>query len=112
MRRLGRGGLGTCRQLLDLPLRAVEPVATEPVQLLAALPERDRFVQRCVAALEPLDNRFELTLGGLEGWLRSRQRVSSTVAENAPSPSSTSTASPRSSTLDVRTIPSLVRTIA
>ena len=36
-------------ELLDLPLRGVEPLAAEPVQLLASFPERDRIVERDVA---------------------------------------------------------------
>ena len=56
-------------ELLDLALRRVELRAAERVQLLAALPERDRLVERNLAALEPLDDLLELRLRLLEGRL-------------------------------------------
>src|SRR5262249_26489814 len=54
------------RELLDLALGGVEPGRAEPVELLAALPQPDRLVERHVAALQSLDDRLELALCGLE----------------------------------------------
>ena len=53
----GRSSLGAPCELLDLPLRRVEPRQAEAEQLLAALPERDRLVEAGLAPLEPLDDR-------------------------------------------------------
>src|SRR6266540_338923 len=78
------------RELLDLPLRRVEPLAAEVVQLLAALPERDRLVERRLPVLEALHDQLQLLLRVLE-----RQRVSST---RAPKPPSSSASVRRSST--------------
>src|SRR5205823_3290827 len=54
---------------LDLALRGVELDAAEAVELLAALPKRDRLVERGLAALEPLHDLLELALRRLEGRL-------------------------------------------
>src|SRR5262249_11520199 len=56
----GSGGLHALRELLDLALGRVELGPAEAVQLLAALPERDRLVERCMAELQPLDDLFQL----------------------------------------------------
>ncbi len=57
-------------QLLDLALCGVELRAAERVQLLAALPEGDRLVERNLAALEAFHDLLELRLCLLERRLR------------------------------------------
>src|SRR4029079_8545457 len=79
-------------ELLDTPFGGMEPVFTEPVELLAPLPELQRLVERRLAALEPVDDLLELLLGRLDG-LFFGHRVSSTRAPKPPSASSTSTLS-------------------
>ena len=49
-------------QLLDLKLRALEARHALAVELLAATEQRDRVVDRHVAALEPRHDLFELPL--------------------------------------------------
>src|SRR5829696_986282 len=105
------GSFDALRELLDLALGRVQLPTAEAVQLLAALPERDRVVQTRVPALEPLDDLLQLSLRRLEGRLVAH-RVSLTVPRKPPSVSSTSTWSPAASALDDRTIPSPARTIA
>src|SRR5207237_4466602 len=105
-RRLGllRGGrLGRRpRQLLDPPVGGVELAEAEAVELLAALPERDRLVQSRLAALEPLDDALELPLGGLE---RQPGLVGhSTRAPNSPSATSTRIGCPGTTAAGERTI--------
>ena len=53
------------------PVRRVQLRGADAVELLAALPERDRLVEARLAALEPLDDRLELPLGVLERRPRS-----------------------------------------
>ena len=97
-------------QLLDSAVGRVELLGANAVELLAALPERDRLVEAGFAALEPLDDRLQLALGVLEGGLA--QRVSFTVAPKPPVPSSTSTSVPTASSEPERTIAAPLRTIA
>src|SRR6186997_1140923 len=85
-------GLRAARELFDLALGGVEALPAEAVELLAALPELQRLVERRLARLEPVDDLLQLLLGLLEGHL-----VSSTRAPKPPSASSTSTRSPGSS---------------
>src|SRR5205085_5039962 len=92
---------GAC-QLLDPPVRRVELAEAEAVELLAALPERDRLVQARLAALEPLDDALELPLGGLE---RQPGLVGhSTRAPNSPSATSTRIGCPGTTAAGERTI--------
>jgi hypothetical protein len=107
---LGLNRFDPAGELLDAALRGVELGRADRVELLAALPERDRFVEARLAALEPLDDRFQLPLGVLEGGLA--QRVSSTVAPKLPAPSSTSTWAPVATSVLARTIVPALRTIA
>jgi hypothetical protein len=107
---LGLDRFDAAGELLDAALRRVELRRADRVELLAALPERDRLVEAGLAALEPLDDRLQLTLGVLEGGLA--QRVSFTVAPKPPVPSSTSTSVPAASSEPERTIASPLRTIA
>ena len=119
------------RQLLDLALRGVELLETETVELLAALPERDRVVQRDVAALEPLDDLRQLLLGFLElhgrtsapvparpvpplfgGSVEPTPRTSPTVPEKPPSARRTSISSPEASVEAARTTAPSWRTMA
>src|SRR5688500_20399580 len=81
----GTGLFDPLRELLDPALRRVEPLPAELVELLAALPECERLVERRLPELEPLDDLLELLLGVLEGRLV--HRVSSTVAPKPPSAS-------------------------
>src|SRR3954449_10371281 len=67
--------LDPARELLDLALRAVELLAAERVQLLAALPQCERLVERRPTVLEPADDLLELRLGLLERQLRLTHRV-------------------------------------
>jgi hypothetical protein len=97
-------------ELLDATLRRVELRRADRIELLAALPEGDRLVEACLAALEPVDDRLQLALGFLEGRLA--QRASSTVAPNPPVPSSTSTRVPVATSAPERTIAPPERTIA
>jgi len=107
---LGLNRLDAACELLDAALRRVELRRADGVQLLAALPKRDRLVEARVSALEPLDDRLQLALGLLEGGLA--QRVSSTVAPKPPVPSSTSTFVPAVTSELSRTIAPSERTIA
>src|SRR5581483_11676101 len=96
------GGVGrrrfarAARELLDLSLCGVELAAAEGVELLAALPQRERFVERNLAALEALDDLLELRLGLLERrfFRRAHCATSSTRAPKPPSASVTSTRTP------------------
>ncbi len=54
-------------QLLDPALGRVEPLPAELVEVLAALPECERLVERRLPVLEALDDLLELLLGVLEG---------------------------------------------
>jgi hypothetical protein len=107
---LGLNRLHTAGELLDATLRCVELRRANRVELLSALPERDRLVEARLTALEPLNDRLQFALGFLEGELA--QRVSSTVAPKPPLPSSTSTCVPAASSEPERTIASPLRTIA
>jgi hypothetical protein len=107
---LGLDRFDAARELFDATLRCVELRRADGVELLAALPERDRLVEARLAALEPLDDRLQLALGFLEGGLA--QRVSFTVAPKPPVPSSTSTCVPAASSEPERTIALSLRTIA
>src|SRR5204863_1582866 len=95
---------GSLRQLLDLALGGVELLGAEAVELLAALPERERLVEAGVAALEPLDDLDELLLGLLVGH--------STRAPNTPSATSTAIAVPGETAVALRTSSPSLRTIA
>ena len=97
-------------ELFDAALRGVQLRGADGVELLAALPQRDRLVEARFPALEPLDDRLQLALGFLEGRLA--QRVSSTVAPKPPVPSSTSTCAPVATAALERTILSALRTMA
>src|SRR5207247_4311287 len=90
---LGLDRFDSPSELLDSALSRVEPRGAEPVELLAALPERDCLVEARVPALESLDDALQLALRLLEGRLNGH-RVSSTRAPKPPCPSSTSTGSP------------------
>src|SRR5438093_6069529 len=94
-------------QFLDPALRAVEPLPAEAVELLAALPERERLVEVDVAALEPLDDLLELLLRLLECRFGH-----STRAPKLPSATSTPIASPDETASAERTIALPERTIA
>jgi hypothetical protein len=107
---LGLNRFDPAGELLDAPLRRVELGRADGIELLAALPERDRLVEARLSALEPLDDRLQLALGVLEAELA--QRVSSTVAPKPPVPSSTSTCVPAATSELERTIEPAVRTIA
>jgi hypothetical protein len=107
---LGLDRFDAAGELLDAALRRVELRRADRVELLAALPERDRLVEAGLAALEPLDDRLQLALGVLERGFA--QRVSFTVAPKPPVPSSTSTSVPAASSEPERTIASPLRTIA
>jgi hypothetical protein len=109
-RALGLDRFDAAGKLLDPALGRVELGRADRVELLAALPERDRLVEARLAALEPLDDRLQLALGVLEAELA--QRVSSTVAPKPPVPSSTSTCVPVAISELERTIEPAVRTIA
>src|SRR5688500_3903292 len=80
------------RELLDPALGRVEPLAAELVELLAALPERERLVEGRLPVLEALDDLLELLLCVLERLLA--HRVSSTIAPKPPSASWTTTREP------------------
>ena len=107
---LGLYSFDPAGELLDPALSRVEPRRAEAVELLAALPERDRLVEARLSTFEPLDDRLQLALGVLEAGLA--QRVSSTVAPKPPVPSSTSTCVPVATSELERTIESAERTIA
>ena len=62
------------------PCGGLEPRDAGAVQLLAALPELDRLVERHVTALEPADDLVELALQLLERALVAHGRTSSTRA--------------------------------
>ena len=104
-------GFDAAGELVDSALGGVEPCRAEPVELLASLPERDRLVEARLAALQALDDPFELALSVLEGRLGG-QRVSSTRAPKPPVPSSTSTLVPDATCELERTISPAARTIA
>src|SRR5689334_4634777 len=113
--RRSRSALGLNRfdspcELLDTALGGVELGRADGVELLAALPERDRLVEARVAALEALDDGLQLALGFLEGGLA--HRVSSTVAPKPPAASSTSTCVPVPTSELERTMAPPARTIA
>jgi hypothetical protein len=107
---LGLNRFDSAGELLDAALRGVQLRGADGVELLATLPERDRFVEARFPAFESLDDRLQLALGFLEGGLA--QRVSSTVAPKPPVPSSTSTCAPVASAALERTILSALRTMA
>ena len=48
-------------------MRGIEPGNTQLVELLAALPELDRLVKVCVAALESLHDALQLSVYTLKG---------------------------------------------
>src|SRR5262249_34811237 len=97
-------------ELLDAALSLVELGRADRVELLAALPERDRLVEARLAPLEPLADPLQLALRLLEGALA--ERVSPTVAPKPPAARSTSTCVPVASSELERTIASPLRTIA
>src|SRR5262245_8580597 len=99
------------REFLDLAVRRVELRSAEGVQLLAALPELDRLIERRLAGFQPLDDLLELVLRALERQLAHRRR-SSTRAPKPPSASSTSTRVSCSRPSVPRMIRSPARTIA
>src|SRR5262249_30914090 len=101
---LGTRRVDPLRQLLDPAFGRLQVGRAEAVQLLATLPELQRFVEPCVAALELLDDLRELLLGLLVRH--------STLAPNAPSDISTVTASPGTTPAAVRTSAPSRRTIA
>jgi hypothetical protein len=107
---LGLNRLDPAGELFDAPLSGVELGGADGVELLPALPERDRLVEARLAALEPLDDRLQLALGLLERGLA--QCVSSTVAPKPLPPSSTSTCAPAATSALERTIVPALRTIA
>src|SRR5215204_5557315 len=94
-------------QLLDAAVRGVELLAAELVELLAALPELDRLVERRLSGLEALDDFLQLFLRALE-----RHVTSSTRPPKPPSASSTSTRVPAATWCPARTIVPPARTIA
>ncbi len=96
----------------DLALRRVEPLAAERVELLAALPQRERLVERRLALLQPLDDLLELGLRLLEGLLLLAHSTSSTRAPKPPSASCTSTRTPGATSAAATTTRVSVRTIA
>lgn len=69
---MSRCPVGRCRaravarQLLDPELRRPQALGAQAIQLLAAPEQRDRVVDRNVAALEPGDDVLELALELLE----------------------------------------------
>src|SRR6266550_8892571 len=86
-------------ELLDLAVRGIEFLRAEAVELLAALPQRDRLVQGDLAALEAVDDRLQLPLRVLEGRGGlgrgvAHSRTFSTRAAKLPCASRTSTALP------------------
>ena len=106
---LGLNRFDPACELLDTTLRRVELGRADGIELLPALPERDRLVEARLSALEPLDDRLQLALGVLEAGLA--QRVSSTFAPKPPVPSSTSTCVPVATSELERTIAPPERTI-
>src|SRR5436190_7747621 len=104
-------------ELLDLALRAVELCRAEPIELLAALPERDRLVERDLPALEAVDDELELPLGLLEGGSGFgrgvfHSRTSSTRAARPPCARRTSTGLPGETVRAERSTSPSARTIA
>src|SRR5829696_8189018 len=97
----------SARQLLDAAVRGVELLAAELVELLAALPEPDRLVERRLSGLEALDDFLQLFLRALE-----RHVTCSTRPPKPPSASSTSTRVPAATWCPARTIVPPARTIA
>ena len=79
------------RELLDPAVRGVELGRADAVELLAALPERDRLVEARVAAFEPLDDRLQLasgpprSVGSLTASPRPGRRTSRCRARRRPS---------------------------
>src|SRR6266487_1352823 len=76
--------------LLALALGRVQLAEAKAVELLAPLPQRDRFVEAGLAAFEPLDDLLELALRRLEGWLtrhgrRTLDRKSTRLNSSHPS---------------------------
>ena len=98
-------------KLLDAELGPVEQLGACPVERLAALPERERLVERDVAALEPRHELVELALELLERPL-AQGRTSSTRAPSPPVASSTSIGLPGATTPASRTTAPPARTIA
>ena len=68
---LGLNRFDPACELFDPALSRVELRRADGVELLAALPERDRLVEARLSALEPLDDRLQLALGVLEASARS-----------------------------------------
>src|ERR1700732_561449 len=70
--RLGAGRLagGIERDLLHPRLRLAQQLLAAALEQLAAFIDGDRFLERHLALLEPLDDRLELLDGALEGQLR------------------------------------------
>src|SRR6476469_2018826 len=62
---LGLDGFDPAGELLDTALRRVELGRADGIELLPALPQRDRLVEARLSALEPLDDRLQLALGVL-----------------------------------------------
>jgi hypothetical protein len=108
--------LGATGELFDATFGSVELGLAEGVELLAALPQLQRLVERRLPALESLDDLLELCLRLLERLrlLRLGQGVtSSTRAPKPPSASVTSTCAPvETSSAAATTSPESVRTIA
>src|SRR6476646_3685618 len=96
--------LSRSSELLDLPLHAFELRGTDPVQLLAALPELRQLVDADFTTFEPGDDLLELLLRLLERH--------STRAPNVPSATRTETSSPLATWSTARTTSSPRRTIA
>src|SRR5581483_10329984 len=92
------------RELLDLALGGLELRRAESVELLAALPELERLVERGVAALQPFHDAAQLLLCLFVGH--------STRAPNDPSATSIAIASPGATAAAERTSSSPRRTIA
>ncbi len=84
-------------QLLDLELGALEPRGARGVQLLAAAEERDRLVDRHIAALEARRRSPRARCCSSSNERSRHGRTSSTVAPSAPAASSMSRGSPRPS---------------
>jgi hypothetical protein len=109
MSRLGRVGMG---QLLDPQLGCLEALDARAVELLAAPKERDRLVDRDIAALEPRDDVLELLLELLETAFLAQGVISSTRAPSPPEASSISSLSPTETAPASRTASPRARTIA
>src|SRR5580704_6466439 len=72
VKRLGAGRLagGIERDPLYPRLGLAQQLLAAALEQLAALIDGDRFLERHLAFLEPLDDRFKLLDGALEGQLR------------------------------------------